>query len=68
MQYANGCDDAFSTRLWSELQQYLAVKISILIKPDLLKSISLLSFLDPQQFDVVQAAGHRHHEARLSVP
>ena len=47
---------------------YLAVEMSTLIEPDLLESVCLLRFLYPHQFDVVQIAGHRHHEPRLSVP
>lgn len=50
------------------LSWYLAVEVSILVEPDLLKSIILLCFLNPHQFDIIQTASHWHKEPRLSVP
>lgn len=34
------------------------MQMSIIVEPDLFKSIRLLGFLDPHQFDIIQIAGH----------
>ena len=46
----------------------LAGELAVLVQPELLGAAALLQHLQPHQLDVLQAAGQRHHAARLPAP